>query len=268
MDDGDARAARRRLLQVTYAVRRVALSHAFADFAALGVPDERVEMDYSYWVVESPDGPVVIDSGFPVPEAYWAGDAEWRDVPATLSAIGVRPEDVAMLILTHYHFDHAGHVGLFPRATVVSSEREHAAWAGASAEELSGSFVEPAHLAAIERARAEGRLRLVPDEPTEVAAGVVTHPAPGHTPGQLAVLVRTASGPRLLASDALHFAAQLERGWRFFAQRDADAAARSLRALERLRDRTGAILVPGHEPRVRRQFPADPRAPGYVAVLG
>src|SRR3546814_13332345 len=53
--------------------------------------------------------------------------------------------------------------------------------------------------------------------------------SPGHTPGQVAVLVSTASGAVLLASDAAHFFEQVDRGWRFFAHSDAAQSDRSMR---------------------------------------
>jgi glyoxylase-like metal-dependent hydrolase (beta-lactamase superfamily II) len=225
-------------------------------------------MHYSYWVIRSAEGPVVIDTGFAVDEAYWAGDAVHRPVPETLDAIGLDPRDVRHLVLTHYHFDHAGHVDLFPNAIVHSSAAEHAAWSRASTDELAEGFVDPRHVAQIARVEREGRLRLLPDAPTPIAGGACTVPAPGHTPGQLAVVVQTPSGTRILAADAVHFAEQLEERWDFFAHGDPAEARRSVRMLTGLRDRTGGLLIPGHEPAVREEFPADPRAPGFVSVLG
>src|SRR3546814_17653161 len=114
------------VLQVTYAVRRVRTSHVWADFAGLGIPDEEIRMPYSFWIVRTDEGAVLVDTGFSVPDAYWVDDAQWRPVPDALAAVGLRPDALSPVILTHLHFDHAGHVDLFPRARIAAS------WSGSA----------------------------------------------------------------------------------------------------------------------------------------
>ena len=106
------------IIQLTYADRTVRRSHVFHDFASLGIPDGDISMPYSLWAIDTPDGFVMVDTGFDVPDAYWAGDSVWRSVPEALDAAGIAPELVSGVILTHLHFDHAGNVGLFPNARV------------------------------------------------------------------------------------------------------------------------------------------------------
>jgi len=260
------------LIQVTYAVRRVRTSHVWHDFASLGIPDEVIPMPYSLWVVETAEGPVLIDTGFHTPDAYWVADADWRPVPEALAGVGVEAAAVRAVVLTHYHFDHAGHVALFPNATIVASRAEHEHWVGVaetSQEALRAAFVWPEHLAAIREAERDGRLVLVDGASDAPIEGLRLISAPGHTPGQLAVLVETPSGPRLLASDSAHFFEQIERGWHFFAHADAQQGDRSIERLRAIAAEARADLVPGHDVRVRERYPVLPgAAASYATRLG
>jgi glyoxylase-like metal-dependent hydrolase (beta-lactamase superfamily II) len=58
-------------------------------------------------------------------------------------------------------------------------------------------------------APARDRLRLL-DRPTEVAAGILVFPAPGHTPGHAAVLVSSGRQQLLYVGDAIVHPAQFE----------------------------------------------------------
>ena len=72
---------------------------------------------------------IVVDSGlspeaFDDPEAAWGGLATRFTphvgpedaLPARLAELGLQPEDVTDLVLTHLHFDHAGGAALLPDA--------------------------------------------------------------------------------------------------------------------------------------------------------
>lgn len=244
-----------RVLQVTYAVRRVRTTHVWADFASLGIPDEEIRMPYSLWVVLTDEGPVVVDTGFSVPDAYWVGDAQWRPVPDALAAVGIRPAEVARVILTHLHFDHAGHIDLFPRARIAVSRTEFEHATTRTPDELRAGFIDPRHLAAVRAVEADGRLDLLDGE-ADAGAAITVIPAPGHTPGQVGVLVRSAAGAVLLASDAAHFFEQVDRGWRFFAHSDAQQSDRSIRMLAARARAAGAPFIPGHDIRVAERYPA------------
>lgn len=255
------------IIQVTYADRTVRRSHVFHDFPSLGIPDVDLLMPYSLWAIDTPDGIVVVDTGFHVPDAYWAADSVWRTVPAALDAVGIAPADVVGVLLTHLHFDHAGNVGLFPNATVFLAAREYRHWTSRSPEEQRAGFVDPAHLEAIERVDRDGRLVVV-DGRFAVSPCAIMIPAAGHTPGQMAVLAATASGARLLASDAVHLFEQVEHGWRFFAHTDAAASDRSVALLRRISSATGAPIIPGHDRRVRDWYPALPGpAEAFATIL-
>jgi glyoxylase-like metal-dependent hydrolase (beta-lactamase superfamily II) len=87
--------------------------------------------------------------------------------------------------------------------------------------------------------------------------GVSLHHLPGHTLGLQAVRVDTDRGPVVLASDASHFWANLEREIPFPIVADVPAYLESLRALRKLAPSLDHI-IPGHDPQVLARFPAEP----------
>ena len=63
----------------------------------------------SLYVVQTPQGPVLIDTGLP-------GMSRW--IMQKLRACGVRPNELAGVIITHCHLDHIGSAGAFSKLGV------------------------------------------------------------------------------------------------------------------------------------------------------
>ncbi|HEY4058032.1 MAG TPA: MBL fold metallo-hydrolase [Kofleriaceae bacterium] len=128
----------------------------------------------------------------------------------SLAALGVTPEMIDVVVLSHLHFDHAGgaltaYVGgaqpqlVFPRATyVVGAE----AWQRAVAPHARdrASFI-PGFTNLL---AASGRLELAAsDRATALGNGYRFHRSSGHTPGLLLTEVEMPDGPVLFASDLI-----------------------------------------------------------------
>ena len=143
-------------------------------------------------------------------------------LPAQLAAAGSSLEAVTDVVLTHLHVDHVGWAPFLPNARFHVAETEWAHWRQGASAGL------PHHTAAV-AARiaplaAAGRLRAVtPDGP--LLPGLRFLPAPGHTPGHQAVLLRE---DLLIAGDAWHNPAQIAvPAWCHRADMDPAAAIRS-----------------------------------------
>lgn len=57
---------------------------------------------------------VLIDSGLP---------SDWATLTRGLGEVGLAPEDINLVLLTHEHIDHAGGATLFPRRTMIGAHR-------------------------------------------------------------------------------------------------------------------------------------------------
>ena len=135
---------------------------------------------------------------------------------AALATEGIAPEEIDIVLITHMHSDHFGG-GLdaegklaFPNARYLINAVEHEFWA---AEPSLDELIVPEEFKQVFRQSAkdfltavEGTIeQIAPGD--EIAPGVVTVDAKGHTPGQLAVEV-TSDGEGLLhIVDAAHIPA-------------------------------------------------------------
>ena len=98
-----------------------------------------------------------------------------------------------------------------------------------------------------------------------VAQGIESVCVGGHSPGQLVLVVDGRDGPVLLASDAVHYYEELERGWPFAIFVDLDVMVAGYDVVRRLEAEHGVLAVPGHDPLVVDRFPA---LDGELADLG
>lgn len=257
------------VLQVKYGERVTRKSVVFHDFASYGEPDGDLHMEYNFWVIRSGDEVILLDTGYDIPARDWLGEISVKPTPEGLALLGIDPLGVAMVITSHFHYDHIGYLRLFDNAQVVSGRSEYDYWfAKWRNDELDGEFAVAEHLAAVRKAEQDGRLWLVTEE-TEVRPGITVYPVGGHCPGELLTLVHGRSGPLILAADAAHFYEQIEHEWPFFAFTDLQEMRDALAFITELSRNTGAVVVPGHDGRVRERFPAVPGEAAEVAtVLG
>jgi glyoxylase-like metal-dependent hydrolase (beta-lactamase superfamily II) len=257
------------VIQVKYGERVTQKSVVFHDYAGYGQPDGDLHMEYNYWILRQGDQLILFDTGYDISARDWLGERSVLPPPESLKLLGVDPRAVSMVITSHFHYDHIGYLSLFTEAQVVSAQAEYDYWfAKWASDSLDGEFTVADNLEAVRTAEQEGRLRLV-DRQTDVWPGVTVYPVGGHCPGQLVTLVRSQSGPRILAADAAHFYEQLDNEWPFFAFTDLGEMRRALAFINQLASSTGAVVVPGHDGRVRDRFPAlAGNAASIATVLG
>ncbi|WP_328374774.1 MBL fold metallo-hydrolase [Streptomyces sp. NBC_00440] len=133
-----------------------------------------------------------------------------------LTGAGFAPETVDLVILTHLHTDHVGWntrsdgaswVPTFPHARYVSARAEWDYWAGADMEEARRQMFRDS----VDPVEEAGLLDLVhvPYEGAVIAPGVRLLPTPGHTPGQVAVELRSQGEAALITGDCIHHPVQM-----------------------------------------------------------
>jgi glyoxylase-like metal-dependent hydrolase (beta-lactamase superfamily II) len=205
---------------------------------------------YYVWLATNADHVVLVDAGIdPARPVPIDGITFHRSPVEGLAELGIRPEQVDHVVLSHLHYDHTGTVAAFPAARYVVQRRELDYWTGPVAARIrrehwlvSGEDV--GHLTGPARSRLD-----VVDGSAEVVPGLEVHHVGGHTAGMQVVRVRTAAGPVVLASDAAHFHENLTADHPppiLHSVPDVHAA------FDRLVELAGGdgLVVPGHDPRV------------------
>jgi glyoxylase-like metal-dependent hydrolase (beta-lactamase superfamily II) len=253
------------VIAVRYATREGRLGE---HFYGLDPHDDPAPLDFFVWVLRSGDRAILVDAGFTEEEADARGRTIVEPVPDVLRRLGMELGDVRDAILTHLHYDHAGHVHALPRATLWLQEEEVRFWTGRHA--WRGGFrevVTPEDVVSVVRANFDGRVRQLAGD-AAVAPGVTVHRTGGHSAGLQVVRVSTAGGTLVLASDAAHLYAHLDEDRPFYI---IHSLAGMYDAFDRVRELAGpdGTWVPGHDPEVMRRFPpAGTGMEGIAVRLG
>jgi N-acyl homoserine lactone hydrolase len=174
-------------------------------------------------------------------------------VPAQLRARGIEPADLAFVLMTHLHYDHASGVSQFPGATFVVDAQEWDAFAkGGLLQGYRHALAEhPVHWRTVDVV-ADG----TPHGPFDHALDLLGDGSirmlatPGHTDGHRSLLVRTAGeGEVLLTGDAAYTRRTIERRWVPLFVEDVAEYLRSLEALAAWAEQhPGAAVLCGHDP--------------------
>jgi glyoxylase-like metal-dependent hydrolase (beta-lactamase superfamily II) len=214
---------------------------------------------YTCYVLRSAGQTILVDTGL---GPAWAPLAVfWQQHLAIqqafglldeLQAVGVRPEDVEKVFLTHLHPDHVGWNLLqengqyqltFPRAHYVVHQAD---WEAFHTPEMQailpfdyiGVHVTPLeHLGALELLTTDGGL----------APGIAVIHTPGHTPGHMSVAISSKGQNAILVGDAFFHPAQItEPTWNSMFDVDKEMAHQTRRRLLERITADDAIVYASH----------------------
>jgi glyoxylase-like metal-dependent hydrolase (beta-lactamase superfamily II) len=216
-----------------------------------GAPQgETADVPFAMCVARSPSQVVVLDAGFvnqKLGEAYGARD--WIEYAPLLAEVGVSPDEVGFVTLSHLHFDHAGGTSRFPKAKFILQRRELEFAAGAMPHNSAakGAFTAEDVLAAVQL-NWQGRMLLVDGDVEGVVPGVDVYLTPGHTAGTMTVCLDTTKGRICYSSDAVYTYRNIDEDIPLGLALDSYQAVESFKKIRSLL--RGGKLIPGHEPRL------------------
>jgi glyoxylase-like metal-dependent hydrolase (beta-lactamase superfamily II) len=215
--------------------------------------DGPMPMDFFVWAIIGEGRCFILDTGFDEPMARLRSRRILRPVAEGLKALGIVPEAVDDVIISHMHYDHAGNDGLFPRARFHLQDAEMRFCTGRCM--CHGALRHPYavdDVTSMVRRVFEGRVTFH-DGTSEIAPGITVHHVGGHSQGLQVVRVRTRRGWVVLASDASHYYANMEQGRAFPIVHNLADTLEGYDMLRRLADSPDHI-VPGHDPLVLTRY--------------
>ena len=197
-------------------------------------------------LVEHSDGLILFDTGYDLdhvnrvlPFEQPIQTAE-QTIPAQLALCGYRPEDVDVVVNSHFHFDHVGGNKYLTNATVLVHKEElrHAKvpepferlgysdltfdYEGVKYKPISGDY--------------------------EIVPGVTVFETPGHTIGHYSMLIELEEAANMLfCGDAAYTRTTLEKEWIAGFHLDPTQSVTSIRRLNYLARKKGADIYPSHE---------------------
>jgi len=198
------------------------------------------------WYIEGSRPKTLIDAGatasmFAEKGAHETGLISVED---GLSQLGMKPEDIEIVIITHLHWDHVALARMYTRAKFIVQKKE--------LDYARSPHPIDAHL--YERSDFEGLHLEVIDGQQEIASGLSVFLTPGHSPGGQSVEINTAAGKAVITGfcSTLKTFAETDlmkrRGWEVsipLIHQDIREAYDSVLAVKRRAD----IVLALHDPR-------------------
>jgi N-acyl homoserine lactone hydrolase len=233
----------------------------YADF------DKKIWTSIYIWFIKGASRNIIVDTGDVAPNKEGmvvsstgptrskGGGA--NSVRLALQSIGLTPDSIDTVILTHLHRDHVGSVSLFKKSKIIvqKSELEFArnplpTQRTTYVEELVAAVGESPHLEVVEGDQ-------------KICEGLETVTVPGHTPGLQAISVQTKRGRVIMSSDS----GPLYHNW-FPSESKYGTPLKHLKrippgilydlrqaldSMEKI-SKKADIIVPGHDPYVLSDF--------------
>lgn len=248
-----------------YAIRYATIK----DFAVSGLvagADRSRKMDIAMmiWLIKGNGRNTLLDAGFYREQfmKQW-NPVDYAKPSEAIGKLGLKPEDITDVIISHIHWDHADGFDLFPKAKIWIQKDELEYYAGEAWQDHRRTAADPETIVGLVKLNTEGRVALVNGDAQQIFPGITCYTGGKHTYASQYVGVNTAAGTVILASDNVYLYENLEKHLPIAQTLD---AASNLRAQDRMKDLAAnlKLIVPGHDPAVMKNFPEV--APGVVKI--
>ena len=250
----------------SYAIRYATLpDFPVAELVSGADPARKLDIAMMVWLVRGNGHNILVDSGYSHGHFF----TEWKvkdfiKPSDALKPLGLRPEDITDIIITHMHWDHADGVDLFPKARVWIQKDELQYYAGEAwqSKDASGG-IDAEDVLTLVKLNTLGKVGLVNGDAQEILPGITCYTGGRHTYASQYVGVNTSAGTVVLARDNMYLYENLEKHVPIAATLD---AASNLRAQDRMKQlaATPELIIPGHDPALLQKFPKT--GPGIVKI--
>jgi len=229
----------------------VPVNQRFSDTYAYG--DLKLQFVFSCYLIKHGDDYLLWDTGHAMTTPNVAPKVSVVD---QLAQLGVKPEQIKYVGISHYHADHTGQVASFPKSTVLIGKGD---WdAITSPNPAMGVNFKPFEA----WIRGDGKVEpLTLDKDVFEDGTVIVLRTPGHTPGHSSLLVQLPqTGAFILVGDAIHFRENYDAfgvpGFNY----DRAQTVASIERIKQIASNLKATVIIQHDARDVEKLPAYPAA--------
>jgi glyoxylase-like metal-dependent hydrolase (beta-lactamase superfamily II) len=240
-----------------YAIRYASLpDFPVSDLVSGADRARKLDLAMTIWLVRGGGHNVLVDAGFYHDRFFKDWKVKEFIKPSdALAGLGVKPEDITDVVISHMHWDHADGSDLFPKARIWIQKDELEYYAGEAWEtkDTSGG-IDPEDVLELVKLNTEGRVGLVHGDAQEILPGLTCYTGGRHTYQSQYVGVKTAGGTVVLASDNMYLYENMEKHVPIAETLDAASNLRAQDRMKRMATRPEWV-IPGHDPSVFDKFP-------------
>lgn len=227
-------------------------------------PDRKTDTAFMIWLIRGHGHTILVDTGFYREQCI----NDWHPVDyvkpsLAIARLGLKPEDITDVIITHLHWDHAGGVDLFPNAHVWIQKEELQHYAGEAGAKPSNAGVLAEDVLVLTGLDKQGKVTLIEGDGRTIFPGITAYTGGKHTFQSQFVGVSTSAGTVVLASDNVYLYENVDRHVPITATLDAES---NLRAQDRMKQMVAdaRFIIPGHDTLVMTRFPGP--VPGVARI--
>jgi len=241
-----------------YAVRFATLANFPVSSLVAGADrSRRMDIAMMIWVLKGADGRIaIIDSGFHRDRYFTQFTVKDFIKPSeAIAPLGIKPDDVTDLLLSHMHWDHAGGIDLFPKARVWVQKDEYDYYTGEAWQSArTHGGIDAEDVLELVKRNTEGKVSFVRGEDGTSLPGIAFGVGGKHTFASQFFVVSTRPHRVVIASDNMYLFENLDAHVAIAQTLD---AASNLRTQDRMKSLASQprLLVPGHDPEVFARFP-------------
>ncbi|MGZ3813737.1 MAG: N-acyl homoserine lactonase family protein [Mucilaginibacter sp.] len=237
---------------------------------ALNAPkNDSVKIDFVIWLIKGSNGKnILVDACFlpDIPEAKEFAPVNYVRPDSALLKIGVRPESITDIILSHPHWDHIDGISLFPNAHIWIQKEDFNYFVGAAWQKPDeDSGFNKRDVRKMIELNLAGKVTLVDGDDKELTPGISVYTGSRHTFNSQYVRVQTGADRIILASDNIWVYYSLEHMVPASVGGTLDPTG-YVKAMQRMKTLASDIkyIIPGHDARMFTLFPAV--ADGVVRI--
>src|SRR6266850_620080 len=221
----------------------------FSDTYAYG--DLKLQFVFSCYLIKHGNEYMIWDTGHSMSAGAVAPKVSLVDL---LGQVNVKPDQIKYVGISHYHGDHIGQVGSFPKATLLIGKGDWDVLTGPKPPENAN----PAPFA--NWIKGESKVEPVPlDKDVFGDGSVIMLYTPGHTPGHHSLLVKLPQmGNVLLSGDLMHFRENYDTNGVPAFNTDRSQTLASLDRVKKIVAGSKATVIVQHDARDLDKLPAFP----------